>query len=84
MTAIDDEGNARCVTTEAGFQSNSDSIAGVDGDGQILATEVPGEAAILVRYMGHVAVCRVTRPHDSPALHARQSGISSIAWFGTS
>lgn len=67
VTALDDAGNARCVTVEAGYQSNSDSIVGVDAEGQVLATEVPGEAAILVRYMGHVAVCRVTRPHDSPA-----------------
>lgn len=82
VTAIDDEGNARCVTTEAGFQSNSDSIAGVDGDGQILATEVPGEAAILVRYMGHVAVCRVTRPHDSPtfARPPERNFIDRLVW----
>jgi hypothetical protein len=64
VTALDRNGRERCVTAEAEFQSNNEAIAGVDGDGRIAATDVPGEAAILVRYLGHVAVCRVTRPRS--------------------
>ena len=65
VTALDQNGVRRCVTGEADFQSNNEAIAGVDRDGFIAATDVPGEAAILVRYLGHVTVCRVTRPRSS-------------------
>lgn len=61
-TAIDAAGRRRCVTSEADFESNAAPIADVDSRGLIEASDVPGEAAILVRYAGHVAVCRVTLP----------------------
>ncbi len=62
VIAISPSGERRSVTAECDFQTNQDAIAGVDSTGQITATALPGEAAILVRYQGHVAVCRVTRP----------------------
>ncbi len=62
VTAIGADGSRRCVTAEAEYSSNADTIAGADGRGLITAGSKPGEAAILVRYMGHVAVCRVTLP----------------------
>lgn len=62
ITAIDADGNRRCVTSEAEYESNSTTIAGVDAGGRIHAGDRPGEAAILARYMGHVTVCRVTLP----------------------
>jgi hypothetical protein len=62
VTAIDAVGRRRCVTMEAEYASNAATIAGVDRRGWIQANDVPGEAAILVRFMGHVAVCRVTIP----------------------
>lgn len=62
VTAIDAQGNRRCVTTEAEYSSNAGVIADVDADGLVQASAIPGEAAILVRYMGNVAVCRVTLP----------------------
>jgi uncharacterized protein YjdB len=62
VTAVDAAGNRHCVTTEAEYISNAETIAAVDPRGWIQATDIPGEAAILVRYMGHVAVCRVTLP----------------------
>ena len=65
VSSLDPSGVRRCVTSEADFQTNNDAIAGVDRDGLIAATAVPGEAAILVRYLGHVTVCRVTRPSGS-------------------
>jgi hypothetical protein len=75
VTVLDAAGKWRCVTAEAEYQSNQDVVAEVDHDGGIRATDVPGEAAILVRYLGHVAVCRVTRPQqqlvDSLALPKR-------------
>ncbi len=62
VIASDSEGNTWCVTAEAEFETNNDAIATVNRGGLVVSTEVPGEAAILVRYMGQVAVSRVTRP----------------------
>jgi hypothetical protein len=62
VTAIDATGKRHCVTTEAEYESNAKTIADVDSSGFIQAGNVPGEAAILVRYLGQVAVCRVTQP----------------------
>ncbi|HCD00965.1 MAG TPA: hypothetical protein DER64_10595 [Planctomycetaceae bacterium] len=62
VIASDAEGNSWCVTAEAEFESNNDVIATVNRRGLVFSTEVPGEAAILVRYMGQVAVSRITRP----------------------
>ncbi len=56
--------HSRCVTAEGEYQSNNDAIAAASRDGLVTATDVPGEAAILVRYLGQVAICRVTRPRD--------------------
>ena len=82
VSSLDPSGVRRCVTSEADFQTNNDAIAGVDRDGLIAATAVPGEAAILVRYLGHVTVCRVTRPSGS-GQHVRPSErnfIDRLVW----
>jgi len=62
VTAVDSSGVRRCVTVEAEYESNATAIADVDHQGLIQASEIPGEAAILVRYLGHVTSCRVTLP----------------------
>ena len=62
VIAIDEAGGHYCVTAEAEFESNAVSVANVDRRGGIQADENPGEAAILARYLGHVAVCRITIP----------------------
>lgn len=62
VTTIDAAGTRRCVTTEAEYESNAESIAEVDPGGLVQASDIPGAAAILVRYLGHVAVCRITLP----------------------
>lgn len=62
VTAIDERGNRHCVTTEAEYESNAPTLAGVDRRGYVKAGLFPGEAAILVRYLGHVAVSRITIP----------------------
>lgn len=64
VTAISADGARRCVTLEAEFESNAGTIAAVDEHGLVTATEVPGEAAILARYLGHVAICRITLPRS--------------------
>jgi hypothetical protein len=62
VSAVYADGTRRCVTREARFDSNAGAIAAVDGRGWVRASDVPGEAAILVSYLGHVAVCRMTVP----------------------
>lgn len=62
VTALDAEGRRCCVTTDAGYSSNAAPVVDVDPRGWIQANNVPGEAAILVRYMGQVAICLVTVP----------------------
>jgi hypothetical protein len=62
VTAIEATGRRRCVTTEAEYQSNASPIAVVDRRGWVTGGDIPGEAAILVRYLGHVTVCRITLP----------------------
>ena len=62
VTAIDSDGNRRCVTAEADYESNAGSIAEVNQRGLVEASDIPGEAAILVRYLGQVGVSRITLP----------------------
>ncbi|WP_197442417.1 DUF1549 and DUF1553 domain-containing protein [Lignipirellula cremea] len=60
--AFDAAGRRRDVTAEAAFETNAPTIAEVDERGLISGYDTPGEAAILVRYMGHIAVCRISIP----------------------
>lgn len=62
VTAIDAGGQRWDVTAETEFESNATTIAGVDRGGFVQAGQVPGESAILVRYLGQVTVCRLTVP----------------------
>jgi hypothetical protein len=82
VTALDAAGQRHCVTAEAAFDSNASTIAAVDGRGWIRAGDVPGEAAILVRYMGHVAVCRVTIPRPGARFDrpSEVNFIDKLAW----
>ena len=67
VTAVDSAGRRQCVTMEADFISNAPHIVDATPRGLIEATEVPGEAAILVRYLDQVTVCRVTLPRPNPS-----------------
>ena len=62
VTAIDDAGRRHCATVEADYISNALHICEANSRGLLQASDVPGEAAVLVRYLGHVAVCRVVMP----------------------
>ncbi len=82
VTAIDADGKRRDVTTEAEFESNAGSIADVDERGLVQASEIPGAAAILVRYLGHVAVCRITLPRPGVTFDrpAEQNFVDRHVW----
>jgi Protein of unknown function (DUF1553)/Protein of unknown function (DUF1549) len=82
VTAVTSGGVRRCVTIEAEYDSNAANIAAVDPRGLVDAGETPGEAAILVRYLGHVAVARVTlpRPGGSFRRPLERNFIDRLAW----
>ncbi len=65
VVSVTKEGIRRCVTAECAYLSNNAAIADVDATGRITSTDIPGEAAILVRHQGDVAFCRVTRPQPA-------------------
>lgn len=57
-----DDGSSEDVTRLAQYESNETEIAAVDSTGLIHALELNGEAAIMVRYAGRVAVSRLIVP----------------------
>lgn len=67
-TAVFSDGSTRDVTSLAAFTSNAGHVAEVDRNGLVRTGKVPGEAAITVHYMGHVAAVRLQIPRqDGPA-----------------
>ena len=86
VTAHYSDGSAREVTRHAQFQSNEAGIAGVDEHGLVTAQGVCGEAAIMARYMGQIAVFRPTIPlsGEVPATVydelPRKNFIDSLVW----
>lgn len=59
-------GTERDVTRQSDYASNLDVVARVDEQGLVTANASSGEAAIMARYMGQVAVFTAIRPHGSP------------------
>jgi len=62
VTAIDSTGKRQDVTVDCQYDSNAASVAKVDARGLVRSSDIPGQASILVRYLGHVTSCRVTIP----------------------
>jgi hypothetical protein len=60
------DGSTRDVTRQCEFASNLDVVASVDSLGLVQAHHLSGEAAIMARHMGHVAVFRALVPHGEP------------------
>ncbi len=56
------DGSVQDVTPRAQYESNEGEIAIVDGAGLVRTLEMSGEAAIMARYQGNVAVFRATVP----------------------
>jgi hypothetical protein len=59
------DGSRRDVTRQAQYASNIDLVAAVDERGLVRCGSQTGEAAIMARYMGQVAVFRAQVPHGS-------------------
>jgi Protein of unknown function (DUF1549)/Protein of unknown function (DUF1553) len=56
------DGTVEDITRRAQYESNDQEIANVDANGQVRTLGLSGEAAIMARYQGHVAVFRATVP----------------------
>ena len=56
------DGSERVVTDASAFQSNDEAIVAVSPEGMIKAGPLPGESAIMARYMNNIAVSRVVIP----------------------
>jgi hypothetical protein len=82
VNTVDSAGYRRCVTYESEFESNAISIANVDTRGLVQASQIPGEAAILVRHLGHVATCRITLPRPGVTFERppEHNVIDTLAW----
>jgi hypothetical protein len=60
------DGSVRDVTRHTQFQSNEIAVAAVDEDGLVRTFDLSGEATIMARYMGQVAIFRATVPLGKP------------------
>jgi hypothetical protein len=59
------DGSTRDVTGLTDFISNEGEIASVDEHGHVTVGEVNGEGTIVARYMGQVAIARITVPAEN-------------------
>lgn len=64
VTATYSDGSARDVTRLSAFQSNESPIAAVTETGGVTAGQLTGEAAVMARFMGQIAVCEITIPRE--------------------
>ena len=70
-----------CVTHEAEYISNATEVASVNSSGWVEVDDVPGEAAILVRYLGQVAVARIRLPQSQPTTRPPvHNAIDELVW----
>lgn len=86
VTAHYSNGSTRDVTSLTAYQSNEGAVASVDDDGLVETTSVTGEAAIMARYMGMIAVATISVPlaEDVPesvyASLPRNNFIDDLVW----
>src|SRR5262249_32511840 len=86
VTAYYSDGSVRDVTGLTAFQSNESAVAAVNADGLIRAGTIPGEAAVMARFMEQFAVCNVliplpeTVPGDCYAQLPRANFIDGLVW----
>jgi hypothetical protein len=66
LTVEYSDGTKRDVTQHGMFDTNEPNVAGVSENGLVKINDGIGEAAIMARYMGQVAVFRALVPHGKP------------------
>ena len=86
VTAFYTDGSRRDVTSRSMFQSNEAAVVAVDAAGVVRAGPIPGEAAIMIRYMSQIAVCNVSIPleakvsDDVYAALPRKNFVDDLVW----
>ncbi len=83
VTAFLSDGSRQDVTSMATYTSNQPAVASVNARGLVRTYDVPGEAAVMVGYLGRVAVSRVVAPQTLARPFARppeNSFIDARAW----
>jgi hypothetical protein len=86
VTAILSDGSRRDVTSASAFQSNDKTIAQVSEDGLLTAGSLPGETALMARYLNCIAVCQLTIPLSDPPSPAvydalpRRNRVDELVW----
>ena len=58
------DGTTRDVTAGATYVSNEAAIVSVNEKGEVTAGPLPGETAIMARYMNHICVANVVIPQQ--------------------
>ena len=80
------DGSTRDVTARTAFQSNEEAIAEVDRAGRVVAGPIPGETAIMSRYMNYIGVTNVVIPLPEPVPNdvyanlPRNNFIDDLVW----
>jgi hypothetical protein len=86
VTAHFSDGTARDVTALAAFQSSESAVVAVDAAGVVKAGPLPGEAAIMARYLGQIATSNVMIPlagevpEERYASLPRHNFIDGLVW----
>jgi len=86
VTAHDTDGSSRDVTAVSAYQSNEPVVVRAAADGTLTAGTFPGEASIMVRYMGQIATWNTIVPRagaiDPEAWDAvpTRNFIDELAW----
>lgn len=86
VTAKYSDGSTRDVTDLTTYQSNDSAVTSVDAAGLLAAGSLPGETAVMARYMNQIAVVQVAVPQTGKvdkALYAalpRTNFIDELVW----
>ena len=62
VTARFSDGATRDVTALGAYQSSEPAVAAIDDRARIAAGKLPGEASLMIRYMGYIATWNVVIP----------------------
>jgi hypothetical protein len=62
------DGTSRDAKRTSAYQSNDEPIAKVNGEGLLTAGRLPGETAVMVRYLQEITVCHVLIPQQEPLI----------------
>jgi hypothetical protein len=68
VIAVFSDGRHSDVTHLCEFQSNNDALARVDEDGLVTAGDLPGQSAVMARYLSATQICRLVVPRPGDAL----------------